>query len=263
MQWGQFGPLVSEQLVTELVRTNRVMVLERKQLGALTGEIDRGDSEYFNKASVAEKGQFLGAQAMFTGSITEFEPDAAGFGGSVDAKIVSAKLEHGIAKVGMEIRLVDIETSKVIEAVHVEGKASRTSASIGVSYLGIGGSVQAWHKTPLGYATREAIEKGIDFILQKLDSIPWAVPVKAAPDKENIVLAGGSDLNLKAGDRFALMSVKEIKDDKGQVVAKRESPLGQIELTQVQNDVAFAKLLEGELPKAGDLARLPPSAQLK
>src|SRR5512140_871281 len=75
------APLLEEQLVTELVRSGRVTVLERKQLKKVAGEVDLayGDmAEYFAKTEKVEKGKFLQAQAMFTGAVTEFEPDAAG-----------------------------------------------------------------------------------------------------------------------------------------------------------------------------------------
>ena len=247
----EIGPLLEEQLVTELVRTGRVTVLERKQLKKVAGEIDLGYgemSEYFAKSEKVEKGKFLMAQAMFTGAVTIFEPDAEGFQGGVSVQGIGGSLGMKTARVGIDVRLVDVKTAKVIEATHAEGTASRMEGEAGISYLGIKIGGGGYYKTPLGRATRAALNKAVDFILAKVGDVPWEARIVSVEPPAKVVVKGGEDINLQPGDTFdVLVRAKELFDaDSGTSLGFVEQPWGTVQIDEVQPEVSLGHMLEGK-----------------
>ncbi len=244
------APLIEEQLVTELVRTGRVTVLERKQLKKVAGEVDLGQgemAEYFAKSEKIEKGKFLMAQAMFAGAVTEFEPDAEGMHAGVMVSGVGASASANRARVGIEMRLIDTETGKVIEATHAEGTALRVEGEVGIPYIGLQIGAGAFYKTPLGRATREAIDKAIDFILAKLGPIPWEAPIVSVESPSRVILRGGNDINLQPNDVFdVIVRSREVVDpETGDHLSWVEVPWGRIKIIEVQPELSIGEMQDG------------------
>ncbi len=251
----EIAPVLEEQLVTELVRTGRVTVLERKRLKKIAGEVDLGHgemAEYFAKSEKVEKGKFLMAQAMFTGAVTEFEPDAAGLSGGVSVAGIGAEASKKTARVGIELRLVDTETGRIIEATHAEGTADRIEGEVSVSYLGIKIGGGGYYKTPLGRATRDALDKAVDFILAKLGDIPWQARIVGVEAPGKVMIRGGADIGLTAGDVFeVVVRARELLDpDNGNTLGFVEAVFGKLQVDEVQAEVSVGHMLDGQ--------RLPP-----
>jgi outer membrane protein OmpA-like peptidoglycan-associated protein/curli biogenesis system outer membrane secretion channel CsgG len=256
------APLLEEQIITELVRTNRVTVLERKQLKKVAGEIDLGYgdmAQYFAKSEKVEKGKFLMAQAMFTGAITEFEPDAEGFSAGVTVASIGAKASAKVARVGIEVRLVDVQSGAVLESTHAEGTASRIEGEAGISYLGIKIGGGGYYKTPLGRATREALGKGIDFILDKIGAIPWEARLVSAEGPERVFVRGGADINLKPGDTFdVVVRANELLDPiSGNSLGFAEAIFGRLAITEVQPEISIGRMVDGRVPPLSAVIRSP------
>ncbi len=262
MGWQGISPLITEQITTGLVKTGRVTVLERAQLGKLVGNIkteqDGDMAKYFDQKTTVEKGKFLGAQAILVGAVTEFEPNVSG--GDVGFSIgdlVGLKHHENKAVIGIDVRLVDQETGKVLYAAHATGEvfSSETGVSVGYKGLKLGGG--GWSKTPLGAATRQAADNAIAKLTEGIKVMPWQgkiINVKA----EKVFIDGGAALNLKKGDRFRIVHRGEaITGPSGEVMGYDETDGGWVELTSVQEKMSIGKVIEGEPPKKGDLVRLP------
>lgn len=256
------APLLEEQLVTELVRTGRVTVLERKQLKKVAGEVDlaHGEmAEYFAKSEKVEKGKFLQAQAMFAGAVTEFEPDAAGLSGGVTVAGVGASAGYKTARVGIEVRLVDVTTGRVIEATHAEGTATRLEGEAGISYMGIKVGGGGYYKTPLGRATRAALDEAVQFILDKVGRIPWEAPIVASDPSGKVTIKGGADINLQRGDAFdVVLRARELLDaDSGKSLGFVEDLWGKVIIDEVQPEVSLGHIVEGRRPPPAAVIRQP------
>ncbi len=161
----QIGEGMRDMLTTALFNSNRYIVLEREQLGAVLKEQDLATAGRIKKGTEAPTGEIYGAELIVTAAITEFEGGAEGVGGGT--KILGVRIGGGMKKahIAMDIRIIDTKTSQIVAATSVEGKATSFAAG---GATRIGGSLPValggFSKTPTEKAIRVCIEKAIDYI---------------------------------------------------------------------------------------------------
>lgn len=152
----QIGDGMTDMLTDSLFKTGRFIVVEREHLGDVTAEQDLSNSGRFKKDTAAPIGQLEGAQLLIRGSITEFEPNCSG--GSV---IIASTKE---SCVGINIRILDAATGRVVNATTVQGTSSKGSVGLiftgGSMPIGLG----AYKNTPMEAAIRQSIEAAVQFI---------------------------------------------------------------------------------------------------
>lgn len=261
--WKGLGPMVTEQAVTALVKTGRVTVLERTQIGKVIGltrlETQSSLDEYFDQETTVEAGRLLGSQAVLVGAITEFEPDVAGAGAGIDIALLGGLRYHeDKAVIGMELRLVHQETGRVLRAATGRAEVHHREVGGGATYEGVSVGGGAWSRTPIGVATRRALDAALAELVAGLPAIPWEGKVVDVRGPDKVFIGAGRDLNLKPGDRFRIVHRGEpITGPDGAVIGYDETDGGWIELVKVQPKMSIAKVLEGDPPKKGDLVRLP------
>ena len=155
------GEGMSEMLVTALVETGKFKVLERQQIHDVLGEQDLGDSGRVDPATAAKIGKILGARYLIYGTVNEFEYSKAGGGGGVRIGGIRVGASEAKAHVGMDVRIVDAVTSEILFSSRSTADANRTGFKVGYSGADFGADVGAFQKTPLGEATRKAIEDAV------------------------------------------------------------------------------------------------------
>jgi len=150
------GAGMADMLTDALFNTGKFTVVERDRLSDLTAEQDLGATGRFNKDTVAPVGQLEGAELLIRGSITSFERNCSG--GSI---IVASTKE---ACIGINLRIVDVRTGRVVNATTVE--ATSVNRGVGIVFtnpdlpIGLG----AFSKTPMEKAIRNAIEAAVQYI---------------------------------------------------------------------------------------------------
>ncbi len=151
------GKGLSDMLADSLFNTNRFIVLERERLKDVMREQNLASSARFRQDTAAPKGELEGAELIIRGSITEFEPECAG--GSL--LLIGAKQ----ACVGINLRIVDVRTGRVVNTTTVRGTSG--TGGVGLVFtrhvlpIGLG----AWAKTPMEEAMRQCIEKAVQHIV--------------------------------------------------------------------------------------------------
>ena len=264
MGWEGIGPMLTEQIVTGLVQTGRVAVLERQQLNKVIGNVKRekesDQSRFFNQQSTTKIGEMLGAQAVLIGAITEFEPNVSGGEGGLSvSKLGGLKYHQNKAVVGIDIRLVEQETGRVIYSAHARGEISTAKFDGRISYSGVGVGSKGWSRTPLGVATRAAGKKAIGKLVEGLKGLPWEGGIVAVKGRNKVFIDAGGDLNIRKGDRFRVIHRgEEIVGPGGERLGYDETEGGWLEVMLVQEKMSIAKMVEGKVPKAGDRARVQP-----
>jgi len=164
----QIGDGMRDMLTTALFNTNRYVVLEREQLGAVMKEQDLGASGRVKKGTEAPIGEIYGADLIIVASVTEFEGSSKGAAGGT--KVLGIKVGGGFKKahVAIDVRIIDAKTSQIVAAASVEGKA--TSIAVGgvtniggVLPVGLGG----FSKTPTEKAIRVCIQKAVEYVVSQ------------------------------------------------------------------------------------------------
>ena len=258
--WDIGGGLAA-QLTTALVNSGHFIVVERAELASVLREQELGVTGIVSKETAARVGQMLGAQILVRGAVTEFEQRAGGGGlrlgvgsGPVGGAI-GATTTSGI--VGMDLRLIDTSTGQVVRSRRAESKVDQRglSADINVRQLTFGGD--AFEKTVLGQATRQAIERAVAEIIASSQVVPWTGRV-ADVAGEQVFLNAGSTAGIKAGDRFAISTiVRELTDPAtGVSLGVIEQKLGEVRVVTTQDNFSIAAMIAPFQTQRGDLVKV-------
>lgn len=164
---------VGEMLSTALANEDRFIVLASlEEVAELAEEIELGESGLVEEGRGAERGLMEGADVLVTGAVTSFEPEASGGGGVFGAAKKKLGGEVGMstntAKCGLDLRLIDIRTRRVIKAFNVEAKSSSwetgAAGSGWVEDVALGGALGSYSNQPMEDAVRAVLVKAVDKI---------------------------------------------------------------------------------------------------
>ena len=161
-----------DMLITTLVQTKCYRVLERQEFGAIASEMRLREQGYTSKKGT-RKGRIKEADILVVAAITGWEPGTSGVQGGVGG--LFGGVLGGVAgafkktSMAMDIRIIDVETSEVLAATRVEGKATSISAGglLGgiIGSTPLGGGLSAYANTPMEKAIRQCIYEAVKFII--------------------------------------------------------------------------------------------------
>jgi curli biogenesis system outer membrane secretion channel CsgG len=183
----KIGDGLATMLTSELVNSNRFMVLERDTLGDILQEQDLGAAGRVRAGTAAPVGEIEGAEILVMGAVTAFAPDAMGLGGLlvggvtlIGSALISAKNDHvpivaatyKESYIAMDIRMVDARTGRVLDSLTVEGKSRDWGGGI-LSEVGGGKSrvplaFGGFQNTSVEAACRVAIARAVEGIVARL-----------------------------------------------------------------------------------------------
>ncbi len=269
------GKGICDLLVKHLVKDGNYTVVERRALDKILAEQNFSTSDRASPATAAKIGKILGLDAIIVGSITQFGSETkqmkiggagggwAGFGvGGVSRK-------KSKAIVSIDARMVDVDSAEILAVADGKGESKRE----GTSLLGGGGN---WHgfgagavdfsssdfqETILGEAVKAAVEQLSANVIAAKDKLQARQVVVeglvAAVDGPTVVLNVGAKAGLKVGDQLSIERVsREIKDPaSGKVIRRLSAKVGTIEVSEVDDISAVAKILTGSGFRVGDLAK--------
>ncbi len=267
------GKGITDLLVRYLVQDGTYSVVDRKAMDKILAEQNFSNSDRANPNSAAKLGKLLGVDAIIVGSVTQFgnetkNQNIGGGGGGwhgIGAGGFSNKKSKAI--VGIDARMVDIDTAEILAVASGKGESKRESTSLtggGSNWHGFGsGNVDFgssdFQETILGEAVNAAVQQlstGLDADASKLVARTINVTgLVAAVDGGQIVLNQGAKAGLKVGDQLTIERVtKEIKDPStGEVIRRMTSPVGTIKLTDVDDVSAVGSPVSGTDFQVGDM----------
>ncbi|MEM1144273.1 MAG: CsgG/HfaB family protein [Pseudomonadota bacterium] len=256
------GEGLAEILVTELIASNRYLLVERDAIQNIVREQELGMSGLVRSETAVPTGQLAGAQFMIKGAITEFNAEAGGGGLTVAFREAEAGAKTRKAYVGIDVRIVDNLTGRIHASYNAHAEARSGGATLAAQFLGsddfkVGAS--GFYDTALGIASRDALRQIIDFILIESAEIPWQGSVIQSRGR-NVFINRGESANVKVGDAMELYSKGEpmIDPETGFNLGSMEEFLCGIEVTQVQREFASARVerdCQGLVIERGDIVR--------
>ncbi|MEW6619239.1 MAG: CsgG/HfaB family protein [bacterium] len=257
----KIGSGMSEMLITALHNTGKSIVLERdnKAFQDMLKEQDLGKADRIKPETAAKFGEILGAQILIKGAVTEFTQFESIKGVGVFVKGITLGGGGVItAQVAVDIRMFDASTGEIIESHRTEQKANTVIVAGGVKVgdVTIGGV--DFHKTPLGKATRQAIEDMVGFIEGQLKAKPWEGRIVTVKD-ERLIINGGIDVGIKTGDKMEVWTIGEelIDPVTGLSLGREEGQkMGTIEVIEVKEKYSVAIITTGTGFKRNDLVKM-------
>ena len=168
------GDAMADQLTTALVSTGCFKVVDRQNLEGVMDELGLHQSGAVDRSTASRVGKLVGADIIVTAAVTEFKENASGSRGGAGAGVgggflgVLGALASAVSSAHMaaDLRITDVQTSEILGATAVKGKATDVNqvAALGALFPGVGGglgALQSWENTPRGAALRQVIEEAV------------------------------------------------------------------------------------------------------
>jgi curli biogenesis system outer membrane secretion channel CsgG len=266
------GKGIADLLVTDLVKDGSYSIIERKALDKLMTEQNFSNSNRADPTSAAKLGKLLGVDAILVGSITQFgnetkKTNLGGAGGNWGGfGLGGIGHSNSKANVGINARLVNVDTGEIIAVAEGVGQSGRSSTSLlggGGNWHGFGGGnadfgSSDFQSTIIGEATKLAVDKlTVDLVSDGPKVSVRVITVEglvAAVDGGQIVLNVGARAGVKVGDQLVVARVtREIKDPAtGSVLRRLSSTIGIVRATDVDDASAVCTPVTGSGFKVGD-----------
>jgi len=252
------GEGMSEMLTTELMKTNRFVVVERQALQDILGEQELGQTGIIQRDTAAKVGQVLGAQILVRGVVSEFEQNESGGGAGIGIAGFRLGGKTSNAHVAVDIRLIDSSTGQVLFSHNAVGKAESSGATFGVSRGIVDFGADAFKNAPIGQATRQAISDAIRFIIARMESVPFSAKVVKI-EGNKVYINIGSSMNIRPGMRLYAYSLGDelVDPDTGLKLGSDSKMVGTVEIWDVQDKFSIGQVISGSgMLKRGDLLKL-------
>ena len=257
-QWN-LGQGMADLLVAQLMETERVVVIDRRNLRDVVGELNMQGQDLFRPEGRAERGRLLNAQYLIRGAITDFTVvgDASGWFGVKDRAVVKGRGEK--ARVALVISVYDVASGQVLSSVQASGDASAGGLGAQVNYRQLSFGGEAFSRTPLGKATERAMERAVKRILYEVPARPWE-PRVAEVEGSEVVINGGVDVDLEPDMVFVVRDAPRAVTDPvtGNVIDVKPGKVsGRIRVHTVKETASYGVLEEGTA-RRGDLLEQAP-----
>lgn len=223
--------VLTDKLITALVKTNKIKVVERDKLETVMKEFMLTKSGITSPEHSQEIGKLLGADYLLHGSISMFDANVK-YTAIPYTDRFNKRME---AQMAVDMRLVETETGKIVSAEVANEKVQEKEM---VSEKG----------------RNEEVPKALIEELQRkiVDSLTIAVidaiyPIKVASVKDDILyLNRGEGGGIKEGDKFRLVLLgEEIRDpDTNSVIGFEDTEIATIEVTEVLPKFSKSKVLK-------------------
>lgn len=239
----ELGTQAADILASHLVKSGRVILVERQELEAIKAENDLQQKE--TPKSV------VWANALILGAVTEF-------GTKTDyQRAVFEKKKNQTADAKVTIRMVDPETSVAFYSEFGQASASKEATM----KLGYGGASD-YDATLSDKALNGAIVKLVNNILNTLINRPWEARIIDVQG-ENIFINAGERTGLKVGDKLDLVQPgKKVKNPASNAMIQLPGKVvGLLEVeslfgTSDVDDGSVCKLVTGETPTLEHIVRI-------
>jgi curli biogenesis system outer membrane secretion channel CsgG len=259
-QWN-LGSGFADMLVTRLMESKKVTVLERQYLNDVLSELSLQQQAAFRAEGKVPTGRLKNAKFLIRGAVTEFD-DVGGLSGGVGYSSSGSLGVHAGAKravVGLHLRVYDVESGEILSSVKAQGNVKSGGAGVSGQYKGVHFGGEAFMRTPLGKASEKAISQAVPQLLKALPVDYWH-PLVADVQNELVLVNGGQNVGLKPGDQFFVREKpRQVTDpatgDVIETVPGRQ--VGRISILKVSELSSTAALMEGTAERGKPLTAVP------
>ncbi|HEY0803197.1 MAG TPA: CsgG/HfaB family protein [Steroidobacteraceae bacterium] len=250
-----FARGMTEMITTELVKTNRFIVLERAAVDKVVNEQNLGAGGRVNPETAPQLARLIGAQAIITGDVTDFNYSQSSVAGALPSIPFGGKLTRVSANVAVDLRIIDANTGQVLMAQRAKGSASNAGVALQYNLQDFSSAASA--NTPLGKAAREAVQGVVTAIVAGMAKTRWSARVIDVRGPA-VYINAGVDVGIAPGVEFDVyrQDAALIDPESGVSLGAPESKIGSLSVDSPQDKFSIAKLTDGTGVKRGDVVRM-------
>lgn len=250
------GSGMSDMLVTALVKSKKFKVYERSAMDKIMNEQKLGLSGAVTQQTAAQVGKLLGVQYAIIGVVSELGYSKGGVGGRVRG--IGVGVNKTTAVVGIDIRIVDVETGEIIFSENIRKEKSKSGLSLRTPKLNFKNQNQ-FDDSLIGKATREAIEDIVKISDKNIKAGEFSAKVIRVDASGNVFLNKGSIAGVKIGDVLFIYKKGEefIDPDTGLSLGSEMEKVGSIKIIEdvAGGKVSKASVLNGSNFQTGNLVK--------
>lgn len=274
------GRGIADELTRALVESGNFVVIEKR--GRFEGEALEFSPEVISQHGTILK-EVLGVDAIITGDVNEFGIEE--HEGEVGRRV---RAIQEIAKVRLDIKIIDPGTGKILATETAEGEESkglrRRGRAVGpdlskLQRMGFGDN--GFNRTTIGKATKLAIDQAVERITKAFRIAPYPhykerkevkepkeykEPAREIPlrgriikiEKDKFYINCGSSVGAKVGDIFTVYSLgEEIIDHlTGEGLGYEMNRSGEIRVIDVKDRYSICVIKSGQGFKVNDIVKV-------
>jgi curli biogenesis system outer membrane secretion channel CsgG len=151
------GEELSDMLASELVSAGSFDVLERKEIDAVLGEQDLGESGRIDPATKAKLGKIKGAEYLIAATVSSYDEGTRGGGAGVRVGGLSLGGKKDKTYIAVDLKVINTTTGQIADARTIEAESTGSGFGAGVNLRGISLAGDTFKRTPAGKAIRACI----------------------------------------------------------------------------------------------------------
>ena len=267
------GKGIVSLLVTRLVKDGTYSVVDRQMLDQILKEQNLSVSDRADPATACKIGKLLSVDAIVVGTVTQFGVDThhssvsapsiatsyIPYVGGLAGSLGSFHKSKTKAKVGIDARIIDINTSEILATANGTGEQTKGSWSMNDSW--------DWNSDDFAHSTAgEAVIAAVNQLGDQLEAAATKIPDNQSVALANVegkiadvtgtqvILNVGKQNGIKVGDHFQVERVtKEITDPtSGRVIKKMTSTIAIINVTEADKESSTGSITKGSGVRVGD-----------
>jgi curli biogenesis system outer membrane secretion channel CsgG len=274
------GKGITTLLITKIVNDGTYSVVDREMLDSILKEQNLSVSDRADPATACKIGKILSVDAIIVGTVTQFgfETKSANVGGlaGIGTSYIpvvgglgsfglgSVGVKKSKARVAVDARIIDINTTEILGAVHGAGESKRTGTAL---FAGVGpewGS-DNFAATIAGEATLQAVDAIGSQLIALSAKIPDNQSIAAANVSGKVADVTGSQVivnigksnGIAVGDNLQIdRAYKTIKDPvTGKVLKELNKTIAVVTVSDLDNATATGNITKGAGVQVGDNVR--------
>ena len=270
------GKGIVSLLTTKLVNDGTYSVVDRQMLDSILKEQNLSVSDRADPATACKIGKILSVDAVITGTVTQFgfesKSMSAGalptgyipgipYVGGIGGFIGGIKSSKSKVKVAVDAKVIDINTTEIVAAVHGTGESKRSSTGLGV----IDVDSSDFASSIAGEATLQAVEEMGSQLISAANKIPDNQSLAAANVEGKVADVTGGQITLNVGKNNGLAVGDNLKVDRpfktitdpdtGKVIKTISNTIAVITLDSVEKDSATGTVTKGSGVTVGDAVK--------
>jgi len=218
-------------------------VVERNALASVVTEQELATSGVAAGSAAPKPGKVVPAQYVVVGSVTEFSQGdkggGIGIGGSGGGMGGGLSLGGGKGRFALDLRVVDTATGEVLKGFKVVREVKNSNIGVTATKGNLAVNSNGFSKTPLGVATREAVNQAVAKIAEALSGGDWRGQVVEV-EQGLVYVNASAEAGVKVGDRLVVERVGKTLTDPatGQILSQRKVQLGTVTINSVEPKIS-------------------------
>ena len=259
------GKAITDRLLARLQGSARFDCYDRSQLAVVLREQDLGKSGRVTPETAAAVGRLTGVQYLLSGTVSEFAM-IKGRGGEISVPTSFGTVKAGgrgkRVRTAVDLKLIEVETGRIVAAVRGRDEISAGDAAIGATVHGVDANYES--QEFINSALGKSMDRIALNLLRQLEASPIAPP---PPVEEfvctvmgnvtgQIVLNAGRKHGVQPGMRFEISHAVEMIDPANGSPKRVSLPRGEITIVSVDEETSVGEPIAADRGMvAGDLAR--------